>query len=69
VLEPYERTLKAMPRQARRAWAERVQEQLLGVLPSDVEVILLAGSRYREEAEPFLRQGGFPASMPLDACD
>jgi hypothetical protein len=66
VVEPYERTLNAMRGQERHAWAERVQGQLLAVLPPDAELILLAGSRYREEIELFLRERGFPVSVPLE---
>jgi hypothetical protein len=66
VVEPYERTLNAMPKPERVAWAERVQKQLLDILPADAEVILLAGLRYREEIEPFLRNRGFSVSVPLE---
>ena len=65
VVEPYERTLNTMPKRERITWAERVQQQLIELLPADAEVILLAGLRYREEIEPFLRQRGFPVSVPL----
>ncbi len=66
VVEPYERTLNKMPRRERVAWAQRVQQQLLEILPPDAEVILLAGLRYREEIEPFLRKRGFSVSVPLE---
>ncbi len=66
VVEPYERTLNTMPKCERLAWAERVGQQLLELLPSDAEVILLAGLRYREEIEPFLRERGFSVSVPLE---
>jgi hypothetical protein len=38
---------------------------LLEVLPSGAEVILLAGARYREDLEPFLRTEGFDVTVPL----
>lgn len=66
VIEPYERTLNTMPKRERLAWAARVKQQLLEVLPIGAEVILLAGLRYREEIEPFLRKQGFPVSVPLE---
>ena len=66
VVEPYERTLNTMRKPERLAWAERVQKQLLELLPSGAEVILLAGLRYREEIEPFLRKRGFLVSVPLE---
>jgi hypothetical protein len=66
VVEPYERTLNKMPKRERLAWAERVEQQLLEILPVGAEVILLAGMRYREEIEPFLRRRGFPVSVPFE---
>ena len=65
VVEPYERTLNKMPKRDRRAWSQKVQQQLLDLLPPDAEVILLAGQRYREDIEPFLRERGYSVSIPL----
>ncbi|HLN26881.1 MAG TPA: hypothetical protein VK395_04000 [Gemmataceae bacterium] len=65
VVEPYERTLNTMPKRDRLAWAEKVEQQLLGILPAGAEVILLAGQRYREDIEPFLRKSGYSVSVPL----
>lgn len=64
-IAPYEHTLTTMAKQDRAAWVRRVQLQLLDALPSGAEVILLAGSRYREGIEGFLRQHGFAVSIPL----
>ena len=66
VVEPYERTLNKMPKRERVAWAQRVQRQLLEILPAGADVILLAGLRYREDLEPFLRNRGFSVSVPLE---
>ena len=66
VIAPYEKTLTTMPKRDRVAWAGRVQTQLLEILPSGAEVILLAGSRYREGIEFFLRQHGFSVSTPME---
>jgi hypothetical protein len=66
VIAPYEKTLTSMPKSDRVAWAGRVQPQLLEILPSGAEVILLAGSRYREGIEHFLRQHGFSVSIPME---
>ena len=65
VIEPYELTLASMPKAARLAWAERVRNQLLQILPPNAEIILLAGSRYRENLESFLLEHGFSVSAPL----
>jgi hypothetical protein len=66
VVAPYQRTLKAMPKRERIAWATGVQQQLLAVLPTGAEVILLAGVRYREGLVPFLRTHGFAVTVPLE---
>lgn len=66
VVEPYERTLNTMNKEDRVAWARRVQQQILDVLPDDSEVILLVGMRYREEIEPFLRERGISVTVPLE---
>lgn len=54
-----------MPKRDRLAWAEKVQQQLLDLVSVDAEVILLAGQRYREDIEPFLRKRGHSVSVPL----
>ena len=66
VIAPYEKTLTTMRKRDRVAWAGRVQPQLLEILPSSAEVILLAGARYREGIEFFLRQHGFSVSTPME---
>ena len=55
-----------MSKRERLAWAERVQQQLLEILPAGAEIILLAGLRYREDVEPFLRKRGFSVSVPFE---
>ena len=66
VVAPYEKTLNKMPKRERQAWAAHVQKQLLGLLPPASNVILLAGARYREDIEPFLRGHGFSVTIPLE---
>ena len=65
VVDPYELTLNTMPKRQRVAWAERVQDQLLKVLPKGAEVIVLAGSRYRADLVPWLEGRGFSVKVPL----
>jgi hypothetical protein len=65
VVDPYELTLNRMPKADREAWARQVQEQMVAVLPLGARITLLAGSRYREELEPFLRQRGHSVDIPL----
>lgn len=66
LVSPYEKTLNKMLKAERLAWAQKVERQLLGVLPAGAEIILLAGARYRENIEPFLRGHGFAVSVPLE---
>lgn len=66
VTEPYELTLNTMAKKDRLEWAGRVQQQLDKVLAPGCEVVLLAGARYREGVEPYLRAKGHPVSIPLE---
>jgi hypothetical protein len=54
-----------MSKSDRLIWADGVQKQLLELLPPGAEVILLAGLRYRQDIEPFLRARGFSVTVPL----
>jgi hypothetical protein len=65
-VQPYEKTLNAMGRAERLAWAERVKRQLVDRLPPDVEVVVLAGERYRADLVPFLRARGHLVTIPLE---
>lgn len=65
VIEPYEKTLNRMQKRERHEWAERVKAQLTDAIPENAQVILLAGMRYREEIEPFLRER-FTVTVPLE---
>lgn len=65
VIAPYNCTLNEMSAQKRRDWATRVQRQLRECLPPGVEVIILAGTRYREGIERFLSDEGFTVSVPF----
>jgi hypothetical protein len=65
VIAPYDTTLKNMSRAEQRAWAGRVQEQLLQVTPVGAEVLVLAGVPYRQHLVPFLEARGHSVSVPL----
>jgi hypothetical protein len=65
IVDPYEQTLNTMVKQARLDWAEHVRAQLLDILRPGTDVILLAGMRYREGIEAFLREHGFSVTVPL----
>jgi hypothetical protein len=65
IVAPYERTLLKMTKADRTAWAQRVQAQLVDVLPPQAEVILLAGMKYRDDLLPFLRSRGHVVHVPM----
>lgn len=66
VIEPYDQTLLTMSKAERSTWARHVEQQLLSALPAGASVIILAGTRYREDIVPFLREHGFSVSIPLE---
>ena len=66
VVHPYERTLNRLPKLERLAWADKVQRRLLKLLPAGALITVLAGVRYRENLVPFLRNHGFPVSVPME---
>jgi len=64
VLVPYDRTLNKMPKRERDAWAG-VRHQIAEEVPDHAEIIILAGTRYREGLEEPLRVLGFTVTVPL----
>ena len=64
-IEPYEQTLNTMNKGERMAWAARVKEQLVEMLPTDATVIMLAGLSYREFIVPFLEDRGIPFEVSM----
>ena len=66
VISPYDETLNRMGVADRIAWAQKVQSQMDEQLPDADEIIVLAGARYREHLEPYLRRR-FPAvGIPME---
>ena len=65
VLTPYERTLKNMSAAERCAWAERVQSQMKQSLPDADEVVILAGTHYREHLEDWLHRRFARVQVPM----
>lgn len=66
VLAPYERTLNAMSRPERQAWATRVKVQMEAFLPTADRIIVLAGIRYREFLMDYLRQRAVAVEVPME---
>ena len=65
-IEPYNRTLKTMPVNGRRAWASGVIEHLAPRLAGVKSVTFLAGRAYREFLEPELRRRGLTIYVPME---
>lgn len=66
VIAPYEKTLNTMPESARRQWANRVLAQLDEVVPNLSQVVFLAGKRYREFLDDYLRNRKVDVSIPME---
>jgi hypothetical protein len=66
VVAPYERTLNAMAVADRRAWAQRVAEQLMAAVPNLTTAVFLAGERYREFLARHLIHRGVVVSVPME---
>ncbi len=65
VLVPYERTLKEMSAQDRRAWANQVTDQIMSMDPPVQKCVVLAGQAYREYLLPNLNRVGVMVEVPL----
>jgi len=66
IVEPYDRTLNKMSKAERLAWWSDVKRDLIRIVPERSQVMLLAGSRYRENIEPFLRRLNCEVEIPLE---
>lgn len=66
MIRPYDQSLEAMPRAARRRWADRILEQLAAHVGAGDTVVLLAGQLYREFIEPDLRDREVSVEVPLE---
>ena len=64
MLEPYDTTLTKAAE--RRAWAQRVQNQMEQMLPDADTVVILAGKDYRQYLEPWLRRRFASVQVPMD---
>ena len=56
VISPYDKTLNKMLKKERKAWAEKVKEQMLANLPHAEAVVILAAERYYEFLMPYLEE-------------
>lgn len=65
IIEPYEKTLKTMPKPERAAWARGVIPQLQQVLRPGDRVVFLAGKDYRENLVQPVGQMGCHVEIPM----
>ena len=61
---PYEKTLKTMRGEERRAWADCVLAALVPCLDGVDTVVFLAAQRYRQFLEPELHERGLAVRVP-----
>ncbi len=66
MLEPYNMTLKTMPKPVRKNWAERVFVTLQPHLKSSDTVIFLAGQVYREFLPALISQIDIKTEIPME---
>jgi hypothetical protein len=64
-IEPYDDTLNTAGVAERRAWAEKVLDQLIPRLQGYGRVVMLAGARYREFLIGPLQQRGIKVDIPM----
>ncbi|MEW6133592.1 MAG: DUF6884 domain-containing protein [Pseudomonadota bacterium] len=64
-IEPYELTLNTMPIRERKAWANRVFQQIKEEIPDRKKFVFLAGSKYREFLLPLLEADGAQVRVPM----
>jgi len=64
-VDPYEQTMKEVPRADRREWAARVFRELQQRNKGNKRVTILAGRAYREFLVPLLLENGFKVNAPL----
>lgn len=66
VIEPYDKTLKKMPKNERAAWSEKVFERLRQHLAPGDHILFVAGKDYREFLAAKLTASGFSVQTPLE---
>lgn len=63
----YEQTLNEMPVNERREWAKKVADEFIRFNPGRLNVVILAGHKYREFLQPLLEQAGYRVSVPMES--
>lgn len=65
IISPYDKTLNRMTQTERHQWARRVLNELINVSSPSDDIIILAGSAYRETLVPELEDRGYAVSVPM----
>lgn len=65
IIEPYDVTLKTMPRKDREAWGVRVQPQLAPILHARDAAVLYCGEEYLAPLRDYFLQSNVTVEMPL----
>ncbi len=66
VIEPYDKTLKDMPKNERVEWSREVMSALDPSLDGVDSVVIFAGEKYREFLAPKLRERGIAVRVPME---
>lgn len=66
IIKPYNQTLNEMPSREVKAWAKKVQEQMIDKLPDADSVVILAGERYRKHLMPCLKKRYTNITIPME---
>ena len=64
-IAPYEKTLNTAGVAERRAWAEKVRQQMSPHLIGRRRIVIFAGQRYREFLVPALLRDGYEVDVPM----
>lgn len=65
-IDPYEKTLKSLPKRDRKKWAIKVLRNLREVLHRGDVIAIVAGNDYREFLVPVLLKNGIRVRVPLE---
>lgn len=66
IVAPYNTTLNTMGVSERRAWANRVKQQMDDMLPDVDNITIIAGVRYRENLMAYLEDRFQSVSIPME---
>ena len=65
IIEPYNVSLNTMSAKERRAWAEKVRQQMESQLPNADKIVIFAGATYRRYLLPYLERRFPNVEIPM----